>query len=55
MIDDTSMSIEDYDKALLHAHLTKETLRQRVKDYRAVALKLLNGDKDKLAKMYQDI
>jgi len=52
---ESTMTIEQYDRALLSAHLTKETLRQRVKDYRAVALKLLDGDKDKLAQMYQDI
>jgi len=51
----SEMTIKQYDSALQSAYLTKETLRQRVKDYRAVALKLLNGDKDKLTEMYQEI
>jgi len=47
------MSLEETNRVLNSAYRKNEVLRLRAKDYRAVALKLLNGDKKVLAVMYQ--
>jgi len=49
------MSLDECHRQLNSAYRENEALRLRLKDYRAVALKLLNGDKEKLTQMYQDI